>query len=452
MLKDAAKLYTNHGRSIMRANGLATTAGSSALLLCLLASAASAQERASKRAPIIRVFSENGAGVVSSYVRPAIHVSEDSYVFAVMMDLDGHIQVLHPDFPGISVRVRSQKQLRLPNFFAGFNSSNSRGRYTMAGYSDTPDDIRGTVIALASRVPFNLDLIEADGDWNMSAIRRLVENRSPEAAAQALARYLGAKGEPIGRDFMRFAGQRQGYYAYSSYDCGYGGYGYNTYGYRSVGSGLFRSFARFAELRAMGLQPVVVGYDGCGEPLIVTVPLRRGGGFHPPPPVRPPGDTTVFPKSHFPKGIARRPTPEGIFPLPDRAEQVQRAQLGQRPDLPQIRDVTITAPRGRRVEPREILQGYRPQPGVTSIPERGPRPVDRAIPSRSEPAATGMRPVYRPEPRVTAPSEPARRPEREPAPAPAPVVHERPAAPSSPPPRAETHSKPEPTTTPPPRQ
>ena len=88
----------------MRAKGIATATGSSALLMCLLASAAFAQERARQRAPSIRVYSENGAGVVSSYVRPAIHVSEDAYVFAVMMDLDGHIQVLHPDFPGISVR------------------------------------------------------------------------------------------------------------------------------------------------------------------------------------------------------------------------------------------------------------------------------------------------------------------------------------------------------------
>jgi hypothetical protein len=453
MLKHVAKLYTNQRGLDMRAKALATAAGSSAVLLCLLASASPAQERTRKSAPIIRVLSENGAGVASSYVRPVIQVAEDSYVFAVMMDLDGHIQVLHPDFPGISVRIRSQKQHRLPNFFAGFNNQRFGGGYanysnaSLNRYSGGPDDTRGTIIALASRVPFNLELIEADGDWNMAAIRRLIEHRTPEGAAQALARSLGAKGERIGRDFMRFAGQEQGYYAYNSFDyyCGYGGFG-SAY----AGQRILRTYARFNELRAMGLRPVVIGYDQCGAPLIVAAPIRPGAGFRPPVAGQP-QDTTVFPKSHFPKGIARRPTPEGVFPLPDRAEQVQRAQLGQRPDLPQIRDVTITAPRGRRTEPREIFQGHRPQPGVTAIPERGPRPVDRAIPSRSEPAATGMRPVYRPEPRVTAPSEPARRPERAPAPAPAPVVHERPAAPSSPPPRAETHSKPEPTTSRPPR-
>ena len=447
----------------MRAKALATAAGSSALLLCLLASASSAQERARKSAPIIRVLSENGAGVASSYVRPTIRVAEDSYVFAVMMDLDGRIQVLHPDFPGISVRVRSQKMLRLPNFFAGFNDQRYGAGYanysnaSLNRYSGRPDDTRGTVIALASRVPFNLGLIEADGDWNMSAIRRLIDNRTPDGAAQALASYLGVKGERIGRDYMRFAGQQRGYYAYGSYDnsCGYGSFG-SAY----AGERILRTYARFNELRAMGLRPVIIGYDQCGTPLIVAAPVAPGAGFHPPLPGRPPRDTTIFPKSHYPKGIARRPTPEGIFPLPDRAEQVQRAQLGQRPDLPQVRDVTITAPRGRRAEPREILQGYRPQPGVTAIPARGPTPVDRAIPSRSEPAATGMRPVYRPEPRVSSPSEPARRPERAREPAPAPVVRERPAQPSSPPPssssspppRAETHSKPEPTTGRTPRQ
>lgn len=442
----------------MRAKALATAAGSSALLLCLLASASAAQGRGRPRAPSIRVFSENGAGVVSSYVRPIISVSEDAYVFAVMMDLDGHIQVLQPDFPGISVRIRSQKQLRLPSFFAGFNYQGYGSGYSTASYnhySAGVDDSRGTVIALASRVPFRLELIEANGDWNMIAIRDLIDRRSPESAAQSLARYLGATGEPIGRDFMRFAGgHRQSYYAYNSfgYACG------DIYGYGYRGDMLLRTYARFAELRALGLRPVIVGYDQCGTPLIIAAPTGPGGGFRPPPPPPQPQDTTVFPKTHFPQGIARRPTPEGVFPLPDRAEQVHRAELGQRPITPQIRDVTITAPRGRRAEPREIIDAYREalrsQPGVTYIPERAPTPVGHAAPARSEPAASGMRPTYRPEPRVTAPSEPARPPERARAPvsAPPPVVHERPSQPSSPPPRAETHSKPEPTTAPPPQR
>jgi hypothetical protein len=421
----------------MRTKRLAAAAGYSGLLLCLLVSTSAAQERARQNAPIVRVYSENGAGVVSSYVRPAIHVSEDAYLFAVMIDLDGHIQVLHPDFPGISVRIQSRKLLHLPNFFAGFNDQRVGSRYSLASSSYTRtgsglDDSRGTVIALASRAPFNLELIEADGDWNMTAIRRIIEYRSPEAAAQMLAQYLGAKGEPVGRDYMRFAGGRQSYYAYSDLDyCGYGGYN---------GYGALAYYARFAELRASGLRPVIIGYDRCGIPLIVAATVGPNGGFRPLPVVRPPKDTTIFPKSHYPQGTIPRPVAEGVFPIP------------QRSGLQQIRDVTITAPSGRRAEPREILEQFRSQPGASSMPERARTPIDRTTPTgRTESAATGgMRPTYRPEPRVNAPSEPVRVPERAREPAPAPVVHERPSQPSAPAPRAEpvAHSKPEPVTTP----
>jgi hypothetical protein len=440
----------------MRNTGMASAAGFSALLLCLLASPSTAQERARQRAPIVRIYSQDATGIVSNYVTPAIDVAEDAYVFAVMMDLDGRIQVLHPDFPGISVRVRSHKQLRLPNFFAGFNDPYQGSQYGMAsynGYGGVGDDARGTVIALASRAPFNLELIEADGDWNLSAVRQLIEHRTPESAAQALARYLGAKGEPIGHDYMRFAGQRRNYYAYNGYNgyndyayCGYGGYGYS-----SLGAGYYRidAFARIAQLRSVGLRPYVVGYDACGLPIVVVAPFTPGGVVRPPVPSRPRGDTTVFPKSHFPNGIARRPTgdatPVGIFPL------------SARPDLPQMQDATITAPRGRRAEPREILDQFRPQPGVTALPERARMPVDRPIPSSAEAGGTSARPVFRSDPLVSAPSQPVRMPERirepSPAPAPAPVVHERPPQPSSPPPRVEAPPpKSEPAPSPPPRR
>ena len=88
------------GRLDMRTKGLALGAGSSALLLCLLATTSPAQDKTRQRATIVRVYSNEGTGVVSNYVTPSIQVSEDAYVFAVMMDLDGHIQVLQPDFRG----------------------------------------------------------------------------------------------------------------------------------------------------------------------------------------------------------------------------------------------------------------------------------------------------------------------------------------------------------------
>lgn len=425
----------------MRLTRLMATAGPSALLLCLLATASPAQNTSRQRAPVVRVYSQD-AGVVSSYVRPLIRVSEDAYVFAVMMDLDGRIQVLHPEFPGISVRIRSDKQLTLPNFFAGYNDPRQSGRYsglaTYDGYQDSEGDARGTVIAIASRATFNLDPIDAGGDWNISTIRRLIEDRSPESAARALATYLGASGEPIGHDYMRFAGQRQGYYAYNGYNAySYPDYcSYNRYAYSLYGG--FYGAQGFA-----GLRPVFLGYDACGVPIIVASPFTRGR-FPLPHPQRPPGDTTVFPKSRFPTGVTRRPaadnTPQGIFPLPQRGEQ------------PEMGDVTNTAPQRRRTEPRaEIPERFRPEPDRSSLPDWVRMPVERTVP-RAEPASSGMRPVYRPEPAVAAPSSPMRAPERvyrDPPPreapprmaAPAPVVYERPAPPPPPPPPPRIHSE-----------
>jgi hypothetical protein len=385
----------------MRATGLGSAAGCSALLLCLLASPSAAQEPLRQRAPVVRVYSQDG-GVASSYVTPAIEVSENAYVFAVMMDLDGHIQVLHPDNPGISIRIQSHKQLRLPNFFAGYNAPMESGaRYTQSGMVSSDRDrmlgydTRGSVIGLASRAPFHLELIAANGDWNMDEIRALIEHRNPATAAQSLARYLGAPGEPIGQDYMRFAGQRQnGYYAYDDLGyCGYGGYGYGTMGCAFYPA---QTFAR-------GRFPVL--------------PRHRN-----------PGDTTVFPKSRMPVGFPRhassgelrpmtpRPVPEGIFPLPQRGEA-------------RVRDVRTTAPQERRAEPREIERFRLAQPVSPSFPERARTPVEPTMPSRAVPAAaTGAFPVYR--------QEPPRVIERSPPPAPAQRAHDAPPPPPPHPARA----------------
>ena len=442
----------------MRATKLATAVGTVALLLCALVSASGAQEKARQRAPIIRVYSSNGSYVLqtTSYVTPVIEVSENAYVFAVSMDVDGHIQVLHPDFPGISVRMLAHKQLKLPNFFAGFAQPNAGyGYYSSAsypGYANYDDgymDSRGTVIALASRAPFNLELIESDGDWNISTIRRLIENRSPQMAAQALARYLGANGEPIGRDFMRFAGWRNynsGYnYAYGAYSsCDLYGYSYAP----TMAVRFFQANSMIALLRQRGRR-ATIGYDVCGLPFVIFQPSSLASGFPGTRPPRAPGDTTVFPKSRFPQhGRPHLPAesgpktaPEGIFPLP------------QRSGLPQIGDVTITAPGGRRREPGQFIQGYRPQPGTMSAPPpQGRLPIERVTTPRAEPAAaTGVQPVreYRPEPRSAAPP-PARVPDapRQAPPPPAPVVHERPSAPPAPPPTTRS----EPARVPPPNR
>jgi hypothetical protein len=384
----------------MRAPRLATAVGSSALLLCVLATSAGAQERSRQRAPIIRLYSENGAYVVqtTSYVMPAIEVSENAYVFAVSMDLDGHVQVLHPDAPGISVRMLAHKELRLPNFFAGFSGPGAGDQiYSAAGYSgyDAYDngyvDSRGTIIALASRAPFNLELIESGGDWNILTIRRLIEGRDPLAAALALANYIGAKGEPIGHDFMRFAGVGQSqYYALNAYSsCGlYYGSGYaSTLGLRGIQ--VFNQLHATRSLRGQRVR--TLGYDACGIPILLyaptTVAYRVPAGRVP----RSHGDTTVFPKYRFPHGgMTGRPTPsgareapEGIFPLPRRS------------GLSQTGEQTITAPRGRRSEPRNTIDGNRPQSSALSAPQ-GHIPFERAA-ARPQ-AAIGVFPAreYRP--------------------------------------------------------
>ncbi len=440
----------------MRAGRFALVFGSSTALLCALTSASTAQNQARQRAPIIRIYSQSGANVVSttSYVEPAIRVAENAYVFAVSMDLDGAIQVLHPDFPGISVKIAANRQLNLPNFFTGFAQySGGNGIYSSAVNSRYGSryggglDSRGTVIALASRAPFNLELIESGGDWNISSIRRLIEHRSPESAAQALAAYLGAKGEPIGRDFMRFArGQSEYYpydyaYAYSACDLGYG---YAYWPSRGFSPSLYSS-ARFGR-RGQGAR--IIGYDICGLPIIAYGPTVATPTPAPRP--RTKGDTTVFPKGRFPKDpIPRHPTEgstnsaaEGVFPIPRRS------------GLPQMGDVTITAPSRRRGEPSQILDAYRSQPGSggMTIPQ-GRVPIDRTQP-RTEPAATGVEAprTFRPDPRTESPP-PSRAPDRPRESPPAPVVHERPSTPAPPPPRAEVPAtKTEPARVPPPNR
>lgn len=433
----------------MRVARLASAVGVAALLVTLFAPPSAAQNESRARAPSIRVYSQNGA-IASNYVTPAIEVSEDAYVFAVSLDLDGQIQVLHPDFPGISVRILEHKQLRLPNFFAGFYHGgggmyDASGRY--ASYSDyyggTDNDSRGTVIALASRAPFTLARVESDGDWNISAIRRLIEHRTPGSAAHALAAYLGANGEPIGIDYMRFApAQYHSYYASSPlYACDlyYGGYG------QGLALSRLGVLDRVAQLRNAGQSVSIIGYDFCGMPVVAYGPSRPSPGFRPPP--RNPGDTlgrrdSVPPRSGRPGTTNPHEAAIGTFPITRRA------------DLPQMGDVTITAPRPNRRDPRQELIDLRNEArsggiGWTGVPaERNAPRVETPV-IGTQPAREYSKPIFReaPQPRP----EPTRGPDRSPAPAPAPpVVHEQPSSPPPPPPRTQSEPHQRPVADPPP--
>jgi hypothetical protein len=446
----------------MRTAKMATVVGVSAVMLSALAASAAAQQRVSQRAPIIRVYSENGSDVLgtTTYITPAIQVSDDAYVFAVSMDLDGQIQVLHPEFPGLSVRIAAHRQLRLPNFFTGYAQQSQYGgifssindpRYRN-GYLDS----RGTIIALASRAPFNLERIEVGGNWDLSALRSLIEDRSPQDAAQALASYLGARGEPIGRDYMRFAGGRTYDYAYGGYPYGY--YGYDPcpvyYGYGFGPLHQAQLFRYMGLLRQRGQQVRVVGYDLCGFPIVAPVTSTVTGHFPAPRPPRNPGDTTVFPKSRIPMGgIPRYPGDPNVAPgnvTPENAPAEGAFTSRQRPGVPQPSDGTTGAQSGRREKPQPIFEEYRGQPRVIPAPRE--TPAERPMPRREPATGTGSQPPreYRPPPRVepTQPVHEYRPPPRvEPppperpreSPPPAPVIRERPVErPAPPPPRAET--------------
>ena len=383
----------------------ASAAGIAALLIALLASPSAAQDRAGDGAPIVRVYSRNGPGVVSNYVTPSIEVSEDAYVFAVSIDLDGQIQILHPDFPGISVRIREHQQLRLPNFFGGFSNPgggalDASGYYvSYSNYAGDENDSRGTVIALASRAPFNLERVESDGDWNISGIRRLIEHRTPASAAQALASYLGANGEPIGRDYMRFASAHR--YNYANYALGALSSCDLSYGVDlwHLGFRRLEVLDRVSRAQRAGKRVSIIGYDFCGMPIVAYGPSRTL--------------TRPIPRS----GPQGRNVPGsavlGYFPITRRAEPSQSG------------DATVTAPNERRRDPRQIPIDRRIDPRGGGLPGTTGIPLERTPPRRAETTVTGVEPtreISRPAPR-------------------APVVHERPSSPPPPPPRAQSEPR-----------
>lgn len=435
----------------MRTERMWREAGAAAVMLSVSAGVSMSQQNGHHSAPMVRIYSANGVDVIntSSYVMPEIQISENAYLFVVAMDLDGQIQVLHPDFPGLSVKISAHKQLHLPNFFAGFNQQSYSGVYSAQFQHYTPNDgwgdTRGVAIALASRAPFNLERIEVGGNWDMIALRHLLENRTPQDAIAALSRYIGAEGEPIGHDYMRFAGAQSNAYAYDDYYDYYDYYGsyyspcssYYAYFYAPDRFARYAQVNRNAGVRGGGqaarVQAKIVGYDLCGVPIISYGAVAQGH-FPSPGQPRSTGDTTVFPKGRFPRDTPRHPplsAASGALPGSSRT------------GLPRMGDVTITAPKGRKSEPGQYLNGYSSGPTVFSAPQGRP-PIERTIPSGQPTAATGGHPIgeYHREPLVEAPP-PSRVPERQPAPAP--VVHEQPSSP--PPPRVVPAATPMTTTT-----
>ena len=385
----------------MRRRNWTMAAGLSAALLATLSANVSAQTSTKARAPFIHIYSRAGQAI-SNYVEPSIEVGEDAYVFAVSIDLDGQIQVLHPEYAGLSVRLRPHRELQLKNFFAGsgraasvYSGGGSYNNYD-AGYVD--DDTRGVIIALASRAPFNFDPIYAGNDWNFAAIRNLIEGRPPTVAARNLAQQIGASGEPIGRDFMRFATARDYRYAYvpeaflSQCDLAYAyGLGANSAASQQ------RTLNQIAYLRSKGQNVSVVGYDVCGRPIVAYVPVGPGSprlptgriphGF--------PRDTTVFPKTQGNPAT-------GAFPLTRGAGTIPSAYPGAT-----ISEERPTDPRVIRREPRRAAEPQSvPAEPAYAAPARIPR-VERMPAPAENPSAPRHDPgvINEPAPRVI--NEPA---------------------------------------------
>lgn len=377
----------------MRAMRLCSAFGLVLISSQTLATGAQAQDR---RAPGIRVTTPLGSSVVSGYVEPAISLTEDAYVFAISVDVNNNIQVLHPEFPGISVKMASERDLSLPSFFAGHagrQQAMGANRGYVSSYYDGYDpgysDTRGTVIALASRRAFDLTAVTSGGDWDLIELRRLVGGRDPQSAASALARELGIRGEPIGRDVYRFVGAAR---SYSSY---YGG-AYNPYygsGYYDCGpyQGSLRnyrgggiSFLQANELRRAGYRVDLVGVGACGEPRFAV-------------------NTEVAPTR------GQRPPAKGAFPRPStRGQQVPRNPASSRPKPTErgeagssgrpTRRYADPARVGRSVPSRETernpaASSRRPQAARGSFPER-----PRVVPTQPQQRPRAAEPARRPEP------------------------------------------------------
>lgn len=398
----------------MREKTRALTAIAAVLSFPLLAATADAQADRG-RAPVIRLSTSLGSSVVSNYIEPSIMLSEDAYVFAISVDVDRSIRVLHPDFPGLSVKMTSRKELHLPNFFAGYGepSGSTSGRYASSaydGYDPGYTDARGTVIALASRKPFNLAAVTVGGDWDVAELRRLVNGRDPHAAASALARYIGAKGEPIGRDVLRFAGAPRYYtsdfytgnfsdfYTSDFYECSpYGRLGYG-HPFSQWGVDWFRA----AQFRAAGYAVTFLGTDACGQPRYAVHgrgAVRPGG--------RPPA-TGAFPRKRPPTGLPRNPVKDD----PTSGRMGARSPLDRRPTE---RVVTKPAPLGRTADPRPGTDRYYPRPAAGAFPDRV------RVPERVSPPPRVNVPERRPAPVAAQPQAvsrpaPPRRVEARPAP------------------------------------
>ena len=338
----------------------------SAMIPGLLVAGVADAQSASRKAPRINLNTALGGAVATNYIEPSVTLSEDAYVFVISVDVDRNIQILHPTDIDLSIKMVAKRQLQLPRFFAGFgggdlySTRSGMGYASYDAYGSGYSDTRGTMIALASRTPFNLAAISSGGDWDLVSLRRLVDDREPYAAASLLAKYLGAPGEPIGRDVHRFAGARHFYNTFYNnaayYDCGLysGALGYA----RGFRSGYAISFFRAAQLAEAGYVVRFRGYDACGQPRFDVYPTTLVGT----PPGRPPA-VGAFPAGRLPSTAPRNPTRE--------QSASGRQVVGSRPTRGGYTDGDNAPAMPTRIsEPRPVPERFHPQPVGGTVSER----------------------------------------------------------------------------------
>src|SRR5687768_12780992 len=391
----------------MRVTRLASGLGAAMITSQALAGVAEAQKR---KAPRIDLRTSLGSSVASNYIEPSVTLSEDAYVFVISVDIDRHVQVLHPTETGIAVKMAARRQLHLPRFFAGYAggagySNVSGSGYSAYDYGSGISDTRGTMIALASRRPFGLSKISVGGNWDVLMLQRLVEDRDPEAAAVMLAKLLGEPGEPIGRDVYRFAGGRRYYNSFYSnsayYDCSYL---YGSLGFaRGFHTGRSINFFRAAQLQQAGFVVAFAGYDACGEPLFNVYPRSFVGT--PGTPGRPPA-TGAFPRGRIPSVAPRNPLKDPVGGVVTGARPTPGRYAGQNdaftppttriPDAGSVSERPHPRSEGTTVSERPRTPAASPAP-ERAAPRHSPPPPERVSTPRPVPERTAA-PAYTPPP------------------------------------------------------
>lgn len=390
--------------------------GISAAFLAVVPSASAQQS-----APRVRL--DALPATAPNTVSPRVSVSDAAYIFAVAIDRDGRASVLSPTLPSDAIRFEPAKSIHLPEFFGGFSSARYAGygspNYNSRGSGfidyDAGTAMRGSVLVIASRTPFNFAAVSDGVYWDEEAIRQIVRYRIPASAVTALGRAVTGKGQSFGHDYMFFGSGANSRFASSAFD------GHNTrcivdYSYSPYGFSNFASYAGVTGLYATGLRAsgfvlLNVGTDGCGRPRYIVMPYKQ----IPPPEPKKPDSVEATPQPQirsaatgtFSGADARR-----VFEiLQSRNSSESFMGLPRSPILIDKEDGTPGRPVNRdaspdRVESFERIRGANPAPIERAPILRQAEPRQQSTPVIAQPIIRSE-PVVRSTPVVQRESKPA---------------------------------------------